>query len=111
MGASVIGMTKMPEAKLAREAQIAYATLAMVTDFDCWHPREAHVTAEMAIANLMKNAERAQQIAAAAIRIIGAERPSSIAHEALASALVTRPHDMAPETRHRLRELIGAEGE
>ncbi len=85
MGASVIGMTNMPEAKLAREAQIAYATLAMVTDYDCWHPREAHVTAELAIANLMKNAERAQQIAATAIRILGTERPSSIAHDAYVS--------------------------
>lgn len=106
MGASVIGMTNMPEAKLAREAQIAYATLAMVTDFDCWHPKEAHVTAELAIANLMKNAERAQQIAAAAIRIIGIERPSSIAHDALANALVTQPCDMTSETRHRLDQII-----
>lgn len=106
MGASVIGMTNMPEAKLAREAQIAYATLAMVTDFDCWHPREAHVTAEMAIANLMKNAERAQQIAAAAIRIIGTERPSSIAHDALESALVTQLNEMTPETRHRLNKIV-----
>lgn len=109
MGASVVGMTNMPEAKLAREAQIAYATLAMVTDFDCWHPREAHVTAEMAIANLMKNAERAQQIAAAAIRILGNERPSSIAHDALASALVTQPNAMTPETLRRLDKIIGAE--
>ncbi len=106
MGASVIGMTNMPEAKLAREAQIAYATLAMVTDFDCWHPKEAHVTAEMAIVNLMKNAERAQQIAAAAIQIIGKEHPSSIAHDALASALVTRLNEMPPETRHRLNKII-----
>ncbi len=109
MGASVIGMTNMPEAKLAREAQIAYATLAMVTDFDCWHPREAHVTAEMAIANLMKNAERAQQIVVAAIRIIGEERPSSIAHDALASALVTQRDEMKSETRRRLSKIIGAE--
>ena len=109
MGASVIGMTNMPEAKLAREAQIAYATLAMVTDFDCWHPREAHVTAELAIANLMKNAERAQLIAAAAIRIIGKERPSSIAHDALASALVTHQDEMTSETHRRLNKIIGAE--
>lgn len=106
MGASVIGMTNMPEAKLAREAQIAYATLAMVSDFDCWHPRETHVTAEMAISNLMKNAGRAQQIAAATIQIIGKERPSSIAHDALASALVTQPCDMTSETRHRLDLII-----
>lgn len=106
MGGSVIGMTNMPEAKLAREAQIAYATLSMVTDFDCWHPREAHVTAEMAIANLLKNAARAQEIAAAAIAIIGQERPRSIAHDALASALVTTVDAMSPETRARLAAII-----
>lgn len=106
MGASVVGMTNMPEAKLAREAQIAYATLAMVTDYDCWHPREAHVTAEMAIANLMKNAERAQQIAAEAIRILGNERPPSIAHRALACALVSPPNAMTPETRRRLNRIV-----
>lgn len=106
LGASIIGMTNMPEAKLAREAQIAYATLAMVTDFDCWHQREAHVTAEMAIGNLMKNAGRAQQIVAAAIQIIGKECPSSIAHNALANALVTQACDMTPETRHRLDLII-----
>lgn len=108
MGASVIGMTNMPEAKLAREAQIAYATLAMVTDYDCWHPRQAHVTAELAIANLMKNAERAQQIAATAIRILGNERPSSIAHDALASALVTQRNAMTSETLGRLHAIIAS---
>lgn len=107
MGASIVGMTNMPEAKLAREAQIAYATLAMVTDFDCWHPREAHVTANMAMANLMKNAERAQKIAAVAIRILGNEQPTSIAHDALASALVTRSNTMTSETFIRLKTIIG----
>lgn len=102
MGASVIGMTNMPEAKLAREAQIAYSTLAMVTDYDCWHPREAHVTAEMAIANLMKNAERAQEIAAIAIGLLGEELPPSIAHDALASALVTPLDEMWSGTRRRV---------
>ncbi len=106
MGASVIGMTNMPEAKLAREAQMAYATLAMVTDYDCWHPREAHVTAESAIANLMRNAGNAQRIAAAAIRILGAELPPSIAHTALQSALVTNPTTMAPEVLQRLEAIL-----
>ena len=106
MGAHVIGMTNMPEAKLAREAQIAYATLAMVTDFDCWHPREAHVTAQLAMANLFRNAERAQAIAAAAIRIIAFDRPSSIAHDALASALVTAPGAMSKDTLRRLGPII-----
>ena len=106
MGASVIGMTNMPEAKLAREAQMAYATLAMVTDYDCWHPREAHVTADSAIANLMRNAGNAQKIAAAAIRILGSEMPTSIAHTALQSALVTNPATMAPEVLQRLEAIL-----
>lgn len=103
MGASVIGMTNMPEAKLAREAQMAYATLAMVTDYDCWHPREAHVTAETAIANLMQNAGHAQAIAAEAIRILGREMPPSGAHTALDAALVTGRESMAPQVKQRLQ--------
>ena len=106
MGASVIGMTNMPEAKLAREAQIAYASLAMVTDFDCWHPKEANVTAESAIANLMKNAETAQKVIIQAITMIGREHPTSEAHSALASGLVTQPQEMSPEVRERLRFLL-----
>ena len=106
MGAGVIGMTNMPEAKLAREAQIAYTTLAMVTDYDCWHPREAHVTANLALANLFKNADRAQQIVAEAIRLLGAEQPASEAHSALKNALVTQPDAMAPEVHARLAALF-----
>lgn len=106
MDAAVVGMTNMPEAKLAREAEIAYATLAMVTDYDCWHPREAHVTVDLAIANLMKNAKHAQQIIATAIRILGAERPTSHAHHALASSLVTQPSTMSSTTIERLQALL-----
>ena len=106
MGASVIGMTNMPEAKLAREAQIAYTTLAMVTDFDCWHPREAHVNANMALANLMQNAGRAHQIVAQAIALLGAELPPSEAHTALQNALVTQPEAMATDVRARLAVLL-----
>lgn len=106
MGAGVIGMTNMPEAKLAREAQMAYATLAMVTDFDCWHPREAHVDAQMALANLLKNADRAQQVMAEAIRLLGTEQPASVAHTALQNALVTQPEAMTPEVRARLAALL-----
>lgn len=106
MGASVIGMTNMPEAKLAREAQIAYATLAMATDYDCWHPREAHVTAGTALANLMKNAGRAQLIAASAIRMLSHERPASLAHDALASALVSAPAAMDADVRARLAAIL-----
>jgi 5'-methylthioadenosine phosphorylase len=107
MGGGVVGMTNMPEAKLAREAQMAYATLALVTDFDCWHPREAHVSADMALANLLRNAGRAQQVAAEAIRLLGAGRPASDAHSALKNALVTQPDAMAPEARERLAALLG----
>lgn len=102
MGASIIGMTNMPEAKLAREAQIAYATLAMVTDYDCWRPREAHVTASMALENLMKNAGRAQHIAVAAIRHLAEHMPVSAAHSALASGLVTQPDAMSESARELL---------
>jgi 5'-methylthioadenosine phosphorylase len=106
MGAGVIGMTNMPEAKLAREAQMAYATLAMVTDFDCWHPVEAHVTANMALANLLQNAGRAQKVVAEAVRLLGAEQPVSAAHTALQNALVTQPDAMAPDVRQRLAALL-----
>ena len=106
MGSSVIGMTNMPEAKLAREAQIAYTTLAMVTDYDCWHPREAHVNTSMALANLLANAARAQHIVAEAIRLLGAAQPLSDAHTALSQALVTQPDAMTPDVRTRLAALL-----
>lgn len=105
MGASIIGMTNMPEAKLAKEAQMAYASLAMVTDYDCWHPREAHVTADMAIANLMTNAERAKMVVAEAIRVLGAEKPDSPAHNALRSALVT-PAEAIPEALKQQLDVL-----
>jgi 5'-methylthioadenosine phosphorylase len=105
MNASVIGMTNMPEAKLAREAQMAYATLAMVTDYDCWHPREAHVSADAAIQNLMKNAGNAQQIAAQTIALLGQEQPVCDAHTALAHAMVTQADAMSAQVRERLAVL------
>ncbi|MBK7719218.1 MAG: S-methyl-5'-thioadenosine phosphorylase [Giesbergeria sp.] len=107
MGANVIGMTNMPEAKLAREAQMAYASLAMVTDYDCWNPREPHVTSDFAIANLMKNAGHAQHIARAAVLLLGAERPASDAHSALAAALISRPEHLQGAVRERVQTLLG----
>ena len=106
MGATVIGMTAMPEAKLAREAEIAYATLALVTDFDCWHPREAHVSADLALANLAKNAASAQRIIKALTHRLHRAPPPSAAHFALSTALVTRPEQMTAQTRARLQVLI-----
>lgn len=106
MGASVIGMTNMPEAKLAGEAQMAYTSLAMVTDYDCWHPREAHVTTEIAIANLMKNAERAPQILVGVIGLISKTRPLSDAHTALKTALVTSLDSMGEDRQSIVQTLL-----
>jgi 5'-methylthioadenosine phosphorylase len=106
LGAAVIGMTNMPEARLAREAEIAYATLALATDWDCWHPHQACVTAELAIANLQANAQRAQVLLAHAVRRIAASWPESPAHTALGSALVTPPTAMSAAVRARLGALI-----
>ena len=106
MQADIIGMTNMPEAKLAREASMAYATLALVTDFDCWHPTEEAVSADYAIKNLMKNAENAQQVIQEAVALIAAEMPESIAHSALAQALVTPIDIMNEHTKIRLAALL-----
>ena len=105
-GAAVIGMTNMPEARLAREAEIAYATLALVTDYDCWHPGHEAVTAEMAIGNLHHNAASAQRVLRAAIARLAHTAPTSAAHSALAQALVTAPATMSAETRARLAPLL-----
>ena len=106
MQADIIGMTNMPEAKLAREASIAYATLALVTDFDCWHPNEQAVSADYAIQNLMKNADNAQQVIKQAVTLIASEQPKSIAHTALTQALVTPVESMSAETKTRLAALL-----
>ncbi|MET0961245.1 MAG: S-methyl-5'-thioadenosine phosphorylase [Noviherbaspirillum sp.] len=104
--ASVIGMTNMPEARLAREAEIAYATLALVTDYDCWHPGHEAVTAEIAISNLMHNAAHAQRVLRACIRRLAASPPPSKAHHALKQALVTAPGSIPAATRERLAPLL-----
>ncbi|MCY7285904.1 MAG: S-methyl-5'-thioadenosine phosphorylase [Cyanobacteria bacterium CAN_BIN43] len=105
-GATIIGMTNLPEAKLAREAEIAYATLAMVTDYDCWHPDHDNVTVEMVIGNLMKNAVNAQQIIRETVRQLTQNPPTSEAHSALKSAIIT-PLDKAPAaTKEKLGLLL-----
>jgi 5'-methylthioadenosine phosphorylase len=105
-GATIIGMTNLPEAKLAREAEIAYATLAMVTDYDCWHPDHDNVTVEMVIGNLMKNAVNAQQIIRETVRRLTENPFTSEAHSALKSAIIT-PLDKAPgATKEKLWLLL-----
>ncbi|MBD2159771.1 S-methyl-5'-thioadenosine phosphorylase [Limnothrix sp. FACHB-1083] len=105
-GATVIGMTNLPEAKLAREAEIAYCTIALVTDYDCWHPGHDSVTTEMVIGNLHRNADNARSIIRETVRRLGAQPPESIAHQSLAGALLT-PLDKVPTaTLDRLAPLL-----
>jgi 5'-methylthioadenosine phosphorylase len=105
-GATIIGMTNLPEAKLAREAEIAYATLALVTDYDCWHPDHDSVTVEMVIGNLMKNAANAQRVIQEVVRRLAANPFTSEAHSALKYAIIT-PLDKAPAaTKEKLGLLL-----
>lgn len=94
-GATIIGMTNLPEAKLAREAEIAYATLALVTDYDCWHPDHDSVTVEMVIGNLTKNATNAQRVIQTVVERLHQNPPPSEAHDALKYAIIT-PLDQVP---------------
>ena len=100
-GCEVIGMTNHTEARLAREAEMAYATLAMVTDYDCWHDDHASVTVEMVIENLKANATLAQAIVRMAASRVAAVRPTSSAHHALRHALMTPPEAVPAATRRR----------
>jgi 5'-methylthioadenosine phosphorylase len=101
-GCGVIGMTNHTEARLAREAEIAYATLAMVTDYDCWHQEHASVTVDMVIENLRSNASLAQEIVRMAAERVAAQRPASGSHRALRHALMTPKEQVPVETRRRV---------
>jgi 5'-methylthioadenosine phosphorylase len=107
LGGTIIGMTNLPEAKLAREAEMAYATLALSTDYDCWHPDHDSVTVEMVIANLGKNALNAQRVIQETVKRIAAKPFESIAHSALQYAIITPPAGMNPATKEKLSLLIG----
>ncbi|MEO1671637.1 MAG: S-methyl-5'-thioadenosine phosphorylase [Cyanobacteria bacterium J06631_2] len=103
--ATVIGMTNLTEAKLAREAEIAYATLALVTDYDCWHPDHDSVTVEMIIGNLQKNAVNAQLVIKETVKQLNDNPPESIAHSALKFAILTPPNKIPTETKKKLELL------
>jgi 5'-methylthioadenosine phosphorylase len=105
-GATVIGMTNLPEAKLAREAEIAYATLALVTDFDCWHPDHDSVTVEMVIANLQRNAVNAQKVIQETVRRLSENLPRSDAHSALKYAILTPLERVPAATKEKLQLLL-----
>ncbi|MGH9823450.1 MAG: S-methyl-5'-thioadenosine phosphorylase [Blastocatellia bacterium] len=106
-GMSVIGMTNLQEAKLAREAEICYATIALVTDYDCWHTEHDSVTVEMIIDYLNRNAENAQKLIAGTVaKLAGIEGDCKCRHS-LRHAIITAADKIEPEARHRLEAIIG----
>ena len=105
-GASIIGMTALPEAKLAREAELCYATLACVTDYDVWHPDHDAVTVEIVMANLHHNAATAQDVLEHVLPRL-AEGSDCPCRHALDMAVVTAPEARSPGARHRLKLLLG----
>ena len=102
----VIGMTNVTEAKLAREAEVCYGTIAMITDYDCWHPEHESVTAAQIIATLNQNAGNAQRVLREAVRAMPAERICKCG-SALRHALITDPKFVPPATRKRLSVIVG----
>jgi 5'-methylthioadenosine phosphorylase len=106
-GMSVIGMTNLQEAKLAREAEICYATIALVTDYDCWHPEHDSVTIEMVIDYLTRNAANARRLIAGAVkRLATAERACKCGH-ALRHAIITSPDKITADAKQRLKAIVG----
>ncbi|MCC2641717.1 MAG: putative S-methyl-5-thioadenosine phosphorylase [Nitrospira sp.] len=104
-GVDVIGMTNMPEAKLAREAELCYATVALATDYDCWHETEQSVTVDAILATLLKNVALAKQLLKAAVPTLSPARPCEC-QEALRNAIVTAPDCIPASTKRRLNLLI-----
>jgi len=105
-GMSVIGMTNLQEAKLAREAEICYATLALVTDYDCWHPGHDAVTADSVIQYLNKNVRNAQLIMKEAVRRLGGQERNCKCGSALKHAIFTPPHLWPEQTRKKLDAIV-----
>jgi 5'-methylthioadenosine phosphorylase len=105
LGFDVIGMTNLGEARCAREAEIHYATMAMITDYDCWKTDEAHVTVEMVIANLMKNADAAKKIVKLAIPRIPATTTCGC-DSALKNAIMTDKKLWPAATKKRLAAVV-----
>jgi 5'-methylthioadenosine phosphorylase len=104
-GADLIGMTTLQEAKLAREAEICYTTIALVTDYDCWHPDHDAVTVTQVIENLKKNSDNAQKIIRATVKRLPVDRTCKCGH-ALEHAIMTNPQDVPAKTRERVELLI-----
>jgi 5'-methylthioadenosine phosphorylase len=105
-GVSVIGMTSMPEAKLAREAELPFATLALATDYDCWHQTHDAVTVEQVVATMKKNVVAAKKVLAALATSLP-DPTKSIAHRASHGAIMTGENVITPEAKARLGWLLG----
>ena len=104
-GMDVIGMTNLQEAKLAREAEICYATLAMVTDYDCWHPAHDSVTVDQVVTVLLENAANACNVVREAVKVMPKQRQCHCG-SALASAIISDPKLIPAETRKRLKLIL-----
>jgi 5'-methylthioadenosine phosphorylase len=102
----VIGMTNVTEAKLAREAELCYGTIAMITDYDCWHPDHESVTGAQIMATLQQNADNAQKVLREAIQSMPATRGCKCG-SALAHALITDPKLVPKSTKKNLAAIIG----
>ncbi|MFC1631587.1 S-methyl-5'-thioadenosine phosphorylase [Candidatus Omnitrophota bacterium] len=105
-GLDVIGMTNMPEARLAREAEICYLTIAMVTDYDCWYAAAETVSVDLIFENMRQNVEKAKQLIKSTVSKIGAPRNCACA-TALEHAIVTAPDQIPPEIKQKLSLIIG----
>src|SRR2546422_8324264 len=105
-GMDIIGMTNLQEAKLAREAEICYSTIALVTDYDCWHPDHDSVTVDLIIANLLQNAVTAQKTIADAVERISGPRTCAC-KDALATAIITQAPLVPEQTKKDLAPIIG----
>ncbi|MBC7798746.1 MAG: S-methyl-5'-thioadenosine phosphorylase, partial [Pyrinomonadaceae bacterium] len=106
-GMDVIGMTNLQEAKLAREAEIAYATLALVTDYDCWHDIHDSVSVEMVVEYLHKNVRNAQIVLRDAVKRVDAKETPNQYAGSLKNAIFTQPEFWNPETAEKLDAIIG----
>ena len=106
-GMDVIGMTNVQEAKLAREAEICYSTMALVTDYDCWHPDHDDVTVEMVIEYLNKNSKNAQQLIREAVRLVASRERTCKCGSALKHAVLTQPGAVTAEAKQRLAAIVG----
>jgi 5'-methylthioadenosine phosphorylase len=105
-GMDVIGMTNLQEAKLAREAELCYVTIAMVTDYDCWHPHHDSVTVDQVVAVLLKNADNACKVVRETVAAMPKDRLCKC-NSALAHAILTNPKKIPPATKKRLKLILG----